>query len=217
MKSYLQYLENNEAILLMYLAGELPAQDLQEVEQMLASDPSFRAELEMLRQTQALAYDSLESLDALTRPPVPPIVAMSQVSDLVHDWAERRRQPVELAPPRQPIPWWRISTAAAAILVVGSYIWGVYHTLTIRGTPGDHSNVSMNAPSDTPDPTDLDDYSPPQASRGLTDQEKVALLANSLEDSASNDSSNLHVVEVAAVTSSDTENSASDHSSVGEP
>ena len=39
MSNLLQQLENNEAILLMYLAGELPEPDRVEVEQMLVSNP----------------------------------------------------------------------------------------------------------------------------------------------------------------------------------
>jgi anti-sigma factor RsiW len=45
MANLLQQLENNEAILLMYLSGELPEQDRYEVEQMLADDPGLRAAL----------------------------------------------------------------------------------------------------------------------------------------------------------------------------
>ena len=49
MKSYLQHLESNEAVLLMYLGNELPEQDRVEVEAMLASDSRLRSELENLR------------------------------------------------------------------------------------------------------------------------------------------------------------------------
>jgi len=213
MKSYLQNLENNEAILLMYLAGELPEQDLQEVEQMLASDPSLRSELEILRQTQSLAYDSLESLDSLTRPPIPPIVAITQISERMHDWAQRRRKPAELAPARQPMPWWRITSAAAAVLLVGSYIWAVYHSPVIRGLPSENP-AAMDPMDDPTNPSGLAML--PTPPKELTQEQKVALLANSLEDSASNDSSDLHVVEVAAVTSSDSDNSTSDHGSAGD-
>jgi hypothetical protein len=49
MGSFLQQLENNEAVLLMYLADELPPEDRVEVEQLLARDGGLRAELERLR------------------------------------------------------------------------------------------------------------------------------------------------------------------------
>src|SRR5450432_4455003 len=114
MKSLLQDLENNEAILLMYMADELPQADRLEVEQMLASDAALRGALEILRQTQQLAFDSLETLDSVTRPAAPPIVALGQTSRLIHQWAERRRQPVvQVARIPQPIPWRRIGVAVA--------------------------------------------------------------------------------------------------------
>jgi anti-sigma factor RsiW len=45
MASLLHELENNEAMLLMFLTGELPEEDRMEVVQMLASDGGLRAEL----------------------------------------------------------------------------------------------------------------------------------------------------------------------------
>ncbi|MGD0541535.1 MAG: hypothetical protein ABSB33_08455, partial [Tepidisphaeraceae bacterium] len=68
MKDSVQNLEGNEAILLMYMADELPQADRLEVERMLATDAGLRGELEILRQTQKLAYDSLKTLDSMTRP-----------------------------------------------------------------------------------------------------------------------------------------------------
>ena len=52
MASLLQQLENNEAILLMYLADELGADDRREVEQMLRGDAGLAAELDELRAAQ---------------------------------------------------------------------------------------------------------------------------------------------------------------------
>ncbi len=45
MASFIQELENNEALLLMYFTDELPVDDRAEVEQMLASDAGMRAAL----------------------------------------------------------------------------------------------------------------------------------------------------------------------------
>ncbi len=52
MSSFLEQLENNEATLLMYLAGELPQADQDEVEQMLQRDASMRATLADLASLQ---------------------------------------------------------------------------------------------------------------------------------------------------------------------
>ncbi|HEX4053427.1 MAG TPA: hypothetical protein VHX86_04105 [Tepidisphaeraceae bacterium] len=195
MTSSLQNLENNEAILLMYLAGELPSQDRAEVEQMLASDAGLRAELEILRQTQQLAFDALETLDGATRPAVPRIVALSQISQLIHEWIDLRRQPtVTSAVVRQPTPWRRISLSAAAALLVGYYVWAVYHP------PGRSINPRDIAyRSDELYPGDSDEFGALPQARELSSREKVAILTNSLDDSASDETSNLHVAEVAAV------------------
>src|SRR5206468_1212164 len=53
MSNLLHQLENNEAILLMYLAGELPEPDRVEVEQMLVNDDALRAALSELAALQA--------------------------------------------------------------------------------------------------------------------------------------------------------------------
>jgi len=52
--SLLNKLDSNEAVLLMYLAEELPAEDRAEVEQMLAGDGALREQLECLRQVQSV-------------------------------------------------------------------------------------------------------------------------------------------------------------------
>jgi len=207
MKSFLQNLENNEAILLMYMADELPPADKLEVEQMLASDAALRGELEILRQTHQLAYDSLETLDSVTRPAAPAIVALGQVTRLIHQWAEGRRQPVvTVAVIHRPLPWLRISMSVAATLMIGYYIWAVYQPTPMHRAP---PLITM----DEPNPLNPDNITPLPQARELSSQEKVALLANSLEDSASDEALNLHVAEVAAVIPAD----SSDQNATGEP
>lgn len=199
MKSYLQHLENNEAILLMYLGNELPEADRVEVEHMLASDSRLRAELENLRQTHQLAMDALESLDSIVRPPVPPLAAQQQVSRLVREWSDRQARSMStLSAARRHFPWWRSSFAAAASLMIGYYIWAVYHTGDVKGLPAQHL--------------------PPHV---LNDNEKLALLYNSFEISNS-ENSNLvdHVAEVASVVPTDADESTdagSDSNSTGAP
>ncbi len=211
MTSLLQNLENNEAILLMYLADELPAADRLEVEQMLASDAALRAELEILRQTQQLAYDSLATLDSVSRPPAPPIVALGQASRMIHEWTERRRRPEPvIGVIRRPLPWRRMSVAAAATLLVGYYIWAVYQPTT----PQHHGSTNTISPyADESSSLNPDNIPPLPQSRELSSEEKVALLTNSLEDSASDEASNLHVAEVVAVAPAD----SSDQNATGEP
>jgi len=207
MKSYLQHLENNEAILLMYLSGELPEADRQEVEQMLASDATLRAELDILRRTQELAFDALGSLDELTRPVLTAAETQSRMSTLIRGWLSQRREAaVRALGERGPMPWRRISFAAAAMLLVGYYVWAVYDRLD-RGLPDASKSQVAQETDDGVTPL-LTNPPPP---RSLSDNEKVALLSNSLEDSNS-DESDLHLAEVAAVVPSDSDNSGSGNS-----
>src|SRR5436305_1221553 len=69
MRSLLHQLENNDAVLLMYLAGELPADDRAEVEQQLAADAVLRASLEAMRQAQGALGASLARADVMAMPP----------------------------------------------------------------------------------------------------------------------------------------------------
>jgi len=191
-KNYLQHLESNEAVLLMYLGNELPEQDRTEVETMLASDSKLRSELENLRKTYQLAFDALESLDAITRPPMPPIAARNRTSQLIGEWADRRRQSTAaVSGLRKQFPWWRSTFAAAASLMIVYYIWAVYHTAPVR----DLSPIAR----------------PPHVP---TDNEKLAVLYNSFEISNSEDSDLVdHIAEVASVVHSDSEDSADSNSS----
>ena len=204
MKSYLQHLENNEAILLMYLSGELPEADRQEVEQMLASDATLRGELDILRRTQELAFDALGSLDELTRPVLSAAETQSRMSRLISGWLARRREAaVRALAGRGPMPWRRITFAAAAMLLVGYYVWAVYDKLD-QGPPKpqDNNQVADDVPPLNNAPP------PPQLSADV----KEALLSNSLEDSNSDESA-LHVAEVAAVVPSDMDSSESSRDS----
>jgi hypothetical protein len=192
MKSYFHQFNDNEAILLMYLADELPPQDRAEVEQMLSADPALAKELENLREAHELTMNSLRSLDAATRSAVPEIVALRHVSEMIRDWADQKSQ-AELMPAlaiQRPMPWRRISVAAAAAMMVGYYIWAVYQPIRIPPSP---------PIAEVSDPYGLGISDPAPPPRTLTDDEKLAVLSNSLDDSISDDSSNLHVAEVAAM------------------
>src|SRR3954452_24349124 len=90
MSTQLQQLENNEAILLMYLGGELPADDRAEVEQMLAADTKLRGELDALRATQEQLTGMFSRADAATPLPLPRPVAVRQVSRAIRQWQEDR-------------------------------------------------------------------------------------------------------------------------------
>jgi len=125
----LHQLENNEGVLLMYLAGELPAQDRGDVEQMLAADPGMRAELERLRETVGQVETALAALDASDRLPMSADVAARRVGRMASQWnAERLVAEAAAAAARAQRPH-RVSKwayPAAAIAACALISWGIW-------------------------------------------------------------------------------------------
>jgi hypothetical protein len=120
MSNLLQTLENNEAILLMYLAGELPEDDRAEVEQMLTRDAGMRAALAEM----AALQDDLAG--AFARVDVAQVVSGREAAARFVSRAivERAARPVAVPTSAAPaqrsfrIPWWTYPIAAAAIVLV---------------------------------------------------------------------------------------------------
>ena len=128
MASVLQQLETNEAILLMYAAGELPAEDRAEVERRLDADLGLREQLDWLREAYDAFGDAVARDDrsAAARLPVPEAVAVRRVGREMLLWQARRRAaaPVE-GPSRSALryPWWAYPAAAAASVVLAFLVW----------------------------------------------------------------------------------------------
>jgi hypothetical protein len=129
MASILQQLENNEAILLMYLADELPSEDRLEVEQMLRNDAGLRAMLDRLRETQRGSMSFLGELDAAIPLPDEDGAVRRLIRTMRKRQLELAARPAE-APPAAPLhkrlPAWAypiVSVAAAIIIALG--LWGV--------------------------------------------------------------------------------------------
>ncbi|HTW95968.1 MAG TPA: hypothetical protein VMD30_14290, partial [Tepidisphaeraceae bacterium] len=121
MSGMLHNLENNEAILLMYMADELPVEDRAEVDQQLAQDAALRQELEKLQQAWAACSGGLEAADAAGIHHMSEGAAMRRASRLARQWAtERLARPAPA--PRQhrlPFPWWTYPLASAACVLIG--------------------------------------------------------------------------------------------------
>jgi len=122
MSNLLHELENNEAILLMYLAGELPEEDRVEVEQMLASDPALRAELAELAALQTELTGVMGRADGSGDLPRREAV-VRQVSRAMAAARLQPRSSKTVAAPvsrfRLHIAWWAYPIVAAALLLVG--------------------------------------------------------------------------------------------------
>lgn len=125
MSSLLQQLANNESVLLMYLADELPEEDRAEVEQMLQTDAGFRAELERLTEAHRVVTDAIAQDDRSLRIP-PADVSLRRLSRRLRQWQVEQEVPHEedlesVAHRRWPI--WGYPVSAAALLAIGLLIW----------------------------------------------------------------------------------------------
>jgi hypothetical protein len=168
MVSLIHQLENNEAILLMYLAGELSAEDRADVEQMLATDGSMRAELERLRALQDGTFAALGGLESHSRLPVAESVAVRRAMRTMHQWQIDHAQapPPEEAVAELRFPWWSYPlTTAAAVMIAFLVWWGN------RPEPVDRRTTAYQ--SETPNgPGDL---------KGIQDELAGDILIDSLD------------------------------------
>ena len=121
----IEHLDNNEQILLMYLADELPPDDRAEVVQMLATDATLRSDLERLRATQQTVMERLGDLDAASPLPVNVAAAARQVGRDVRQWLARPSADAKRAAVAHgPRSWgWALPAAAAAAIVVATGLW----------------------------------------------------------------------------------------------
>jgi anti-sigma factor RsiW len=127
MDTLIQKLGNNESVLLMYLAGELPDGDRAEVEQLLANDAGMRAELERIRLAWDGITENLRAIDASSPLMVGEGKATANVARLMRQWQVERlvKQQKEPAAPadRLRFPWWSYPTAAAACVLMAFLVW----------------------------------------------------------------------------------------------
>jgi anti-sigma-K factor RskA len=117
-------LENNEAILLMYLAGELPPDDQIEVEQQLASDEGLRAEFDRLRETHAAMKELLSAANISSQSEETAV--RQTVRAMVRFQLEHREKQdavVEERRRRLRLPTWIYPFAAAAMLIIAYVAW----------------------------------------------------------------------------------------------
>jgi anti-sigma factor RsiW len=134
MKSLLQQLENNEAILLMYLADELPAEDRLEVEQLLENDGALRQQLVSLEDAHQSLNAALSEMADFALPPATrgarEAHAARQISRMmVRVRLEQQQRPAAILPLTGArtfrLPSWTYPFAAAAMIILGCIAyWG---------------------------------------------------------------------------------------------
>lgn len=151
MPSLIHELENNEALLLMYLADELPPEDRAEVESMLAADAGLRAALAGIQDAYEASLGALARLDQDRTAEPAENHAVRQASRAMKQWQVDRlaRQPVLPPAPRTRVPVWAYPIGVAAMLVICSLIWwgGRPDATEIAANPQANSNV---IPPDAP-------------------------------------------------------------------
>ena len=121
----LQQLQSSEAVLVMYLADELPPEDRAEVARRLEADPRLRADLDRLRGAHDAVTAAMSALDRSTRLPAPEAAAVRRVAGAMREWHARRVARPVAPPPAAPAryPRWAYPVAAAASVVIGLVAW----------------------------------------------------------------------------------------------
>jgi anti-sigma factor RsiW len=126
MPTFLEQLENNEAILLMYLAGELSQEDRDEVEAMLSRDAGMRAALAELTALHAEVNSMIAGVDGATAL-AGREMAIGRVMRSLKQAADREPAPTQYVN-KEPhrtlrIGWWVYPLAAAALFMVSMILW----------------------------------------------------------------------------------------------
>lgn len=160
MASVLQQLEGNDALLLMYLAGELPESDRAEVERMLSVDAGLRDQLEQLREAHRWFSGEMTRDDGSIRLVVSEGAAVRRVGRAMRQWHARRlaAAPVATAAPSGlRYPWWAYPLAAAASVIIAFLVWWGN---TDRPVLSERNFAMVNTPPEDPlagaDPVELE-------------------------------------------------------------
>jgi hypothetical protein len=128
MASFLKKLKDNEALLMLYVSGEMSPLDRQEVDRRLEADESLRAQLAELQVAHAVYLQAMKSLSGATAPPVPAEVAALRASRATRQWVSRRlAHPIPINKSRLLLPRWSYPVAAAAAMLVAVTYWSVDH------------------------------------------------------------------------------------------
>jgi anti-sigma factor RsiW len=130
MRSLLEHLDSPDAVLLMYLADELPAEDRTRVERMLADDAALRGEFERLRAAQESIDGALAGADTARPLPGSEAAGVRQVGRMIRNWqVERLTRSAGArdahAPRNLRFPYWSYPLAAAAAVTLAFVAWYV--------------------------------------------------------------------------------------------
>jgi hypothetical protein len=121
----IEKLDNNEHVLLMYLADELPAEDRLEVRQLLEVDTSLRREFEQLQAAHQLIGEQLAHLDDVSPLAVNADFAARQIGREIRQRLARPKPSPAASVIEQPVRSWRwlYPTIAAASIAMIAMVW----------------------------------------------------------------------------------------------
>ena len=128
MSGFLKRLNDNQAMLLLYLSGEMSPVDRAEVERRLAVDETLRAQLTELQVAHAVYLQAMKSLTAATPAPLSEDAAAQRACRATRQWAVRRlAHPSPAGGLHLLLPRWTYPVAAAAAILVALTSWSVNH------------------------------------------------------------------------------------------
>jgi anti-sigma-K factor RskA len=198
MSSYIHNLDR-ESLLMLYMAGELPAEDQAELEAMLASDAALRTQLEQMQSEQQALVEAFAGADAKSPLPAPQLSSVRRVGAAMAQWHVDRLAKPAPSPMRARRKFgWVYATAAALLIAVGTIF-----VLWSRVDDGKNDEVAKLVHElDKPDSTDVakpapevenvavapdpDDYTPAggdEATAQLTHAERDLYTLATLTDS----------------------------------
>lgn len=179
----IEKLENNEQILLMYLAGELPPEDLADVEQMLTSDATLRRDWQEMQALHSAMGQGLGRLDEISSMPISAQFAARQVSRAMRQkLAQPKVAPAAVVNGQPRSWWWLYPTVAAASVAIVAMVW-INHQQTPTslpsGLPSFHPSplVDSQSPNEDDDKLLLDSLAPsdrPDRSANDDDARQIA-------------------------------------------
>jgi hypothetical protein len=155
---------NDEALLLLYLADELPAERRAQFERRLASDAGLRRQLETLGGAYEVVGNAIRTADRSERIALSAATAAQRVGQHARSWQARRLAgSVVESDRRRPVRALRrayLATAAAAAIVAGVTLW---HGLQSRSTTTYAERPAPGSPSIWRSPAGGIEYPVPRA------------------------------------------------------
>jgi anti-sigma factor RsiW len=141
----IETLTDNHAILLLYLAGELPQVDRVEVQKRLAADPRLAAQLAELDAMHQQVGAGIAALDEIDRSRLSAVSAIDAAVASVGNWRFGPRSVQETSAPARMRIWaWIAPASLAASILIAAIIWIERRPAT---APADNQIATATQPS----------------------------------------------------------------------